>query len=283
LTIVNHFKIITMKKIALIFGLSVLSTAYVFSQDTPTKKTTTTTTTTTVEEPTTAPPPAVVVEEPVPPPPAAVAVEREDEHERDLKHGYIGGRVLATASYFRVVNPEGADISATTDVTFGGGGLLGVNFGRNVGMQLEVLYSPLSQKYSDQGISRTVHITYVNIPLLLMLNTDVTKPVNFNICGGPQLGINTGSRVETTHVEGTDQTQVDAVLKVKASDIGVAFGAGFDFNIANAITLNIGYRGVYGLLDISDKSGTTTTNQYYILNRSQVQTHSAYAGLNILF
>jgi opacity protein-like surface antigen len=267
-----------MKKIALIIGLCTLSTAFVFSQDAPTKKTTTTTTTTTVEEPTT-PPPAVVTEPVTPPPPAI----REDEPEREVKHGYIGGRVLATASYFRVQNAQGDELTATTDVTYGGGGLLGANFGRNVGMQLEVLYSPLSQKYSDQGISRTVHVTYLNIPLLLMLNTDVTKPVNLNICGGPQLGINTGSKVETNHVEGTDETQVDAVLKVKTSDVGLAFGAGLDFNIANAITLNVGYRGVYGLLDISDKSATTTTNQYYILDRSHVQTHSAYAGLNILF
>jgi hypothetical protein len=283
-----------MKKLALIIGLCTLSTAFVFSQDAPTKKTTTTTTTTTVEEPTVAPvvvdTPTVatpVIVEPVPPPPAPVAVAvapvEDPEPERDVKHGYIGGRVLATLSYFRIQNTNGDDISATTDATYGGGGLLGVNFGRNVGMQLEVLYSPIAQKYSDQGISRTVHITYLNIPLLLMLNSDVTKPVNFNICGGPQLGINTGSKVESNHIEGSDETQVDAVLKVKASDIGIAFGAGFDFNIANAITLNIGYRGVYGLLDISDNSGTTTTNQYYILNRSQVQTHSAYAGLNILF
>jgi opacity protein-like surface antigen len=268
-----------MKKIVLIIGLCTLGITYAFSQETPTKKTTTTTTTT-VEEPTT--PPAVVVE-PVPPPPQTVVVREEpDEPDRDLKRGYIGGRLLATVAYFDVHDYSGAVYSTDFIISYGGGGLIGTNFGRNVGMQLEVLYSPLAQKYKDQGLERTLHVTYLNIPLLLVLNTDVTKPVNFNIVAGPQLGINTGSRIESNDI-GDNTEAVHAVLAVKGSDIGLAFGAGLDFNIANALTLNIGYRGVYGLLDISDKSRNLTTNEYYILDRSHVQTHSAYAGLNILF
>jgi opacity protein-like surface antigen len=265
-----------MKKLALIVGLFAFGGTYCFSQETPTR--TTTTTTTTTEEPTTPPPPPVIVEQPVTPAPVVV-----EEHEREVKHGYIGGRALATFSYFRVQNAGGDELSATTDATYGGGGLLGVNFGRNVGMQLEVLYSQYAQKFKDAGVNRSVRINYVNIPLLLMLNTNVAAPVNFNICGGPQLDINTGSKIESHEIAGTDEHQTTAVLAVKASDIALAFGAGLDFNIANAVTLNIGYRGVYGLIDISDKSKTITTDQYYILNRSNVQTHSAYAGLNILF
>jgi opacity protein-like surface antigen len=273
-----------MKKLALIIGLCTLSTAYVFSQDAPTKKTTTTTTTITTEEPATTPPPApVVVQEPVPPPPAPVVVAEEKPEPRDeVKHGYIGGRLLATAAYFKIHNYDGGTYATDAVVSFGGGGLIGTNFGRNVGMQLEVMYSPLAQKYKDQGLERTLHVTYLNIPLLLVLNTDVTKPVNLNICGGPQLGINTGADIDT-YDAGENTEQVHGVFAVKGSDIGLAYGAGLDFNIANSVTLNIGYRGVYGLLDISDRSKTLTTNEYYILDRSHVETHSAYAGVNILF
>jgi opacity protein-like surface antigen len=266
-----------MKKIALILSFGCLGMSYVFSQETPTKTTTTTTTTTTVEEPATQPPATVVVAEPAPPP----AVVEEDNRD-DFKRGYIGGRLLATVAYFKVYNYDGGAYSTTAVVSYGGGGLIGTNFGRNVGMQLEVLYSPLAQKYKDQDLERTLHVTYLNIPLLLMLNTDVTKPVNLNICAGPQLGLNTGSRIESDYI-GNNTEAVNGVLAVKGSDIGIAFGAGLDFNIANAVTLNLGYRGVYGLLDISDRSKTITTNEYYLLDRSTVRTHSAYAGLNILF
>src|SRR3569832_2270446 len=222
-----------MKKLALIIGVFTLGATYSFAQDTPTR-TTTTTTTTTTEEPTTPPPPPAIVVETPSPAPAVV-----EEHDREVKHGYIGGRVLATFSYFRVQNASGDELTATTDATYGGGGLVGVNFGRNVGMQLEVLYSQYAQKFKDVNVNRTVRINYVNNPLLLMFNTNVAAPVNLNISGGPQLDINTGSKIESTKIAGTDEHQTTAVHTKKTTKIALAKGAGLDFNIANAITLNI--------------------------------------------
>src|SRR5437868_4865593 len=96
-----------MKKLALIVGLFAFGATYCFSQDAPTR-TTTTTTTTTTDEPTTPPPPQPVVPPPVvvetPPPAPVPAAVAEEEHEREVKHGYIGGRALATFSYFRIQN-----------------------------------------------------------------------------------------------------------------------------------------------------------------------------------
>jgi len=45
----------------------------------------------------------------------------------------------------------------------------------------------------------------------------------------------------------------------------------------------MGFRGVYGLFDISDDSGTTSTDSYYVLDKTNLKTYSVYAGLSILF
>ena len=166
---------------------------------------------------------------------------------------------------------------------FGFGALLGFNFSNHFGVQGEVIYSSLAQKYTERELERRVKLKYVNIPLLLSLNTGKTNPVNFNIVAGPQLGIRVGSSLITSGDNGIDNP--NAVLSAKKGDIGFAFGAGIDFglNTARTIRLAMGYRGVRGLLDISDNSKTITTDSYYLLDRSHVKTNAIYVGLSILF
>jgi hypothetical protein len=85
--------------------------------------------------------------------------------------------------------------------------------------------------------------------------------------------------------DGSVADTVEAVLAVKPADFGVAYGAGFNFGLGPTANpkINLGFRGVYGILDISDKSQSTTTNQYYILDRSHVKTYAGVIGLTFLF
>jgi hypothetical protein len=48
-------------------------------------------------------------------------------------------------------------------------------------------------------------------------------------------------------------------------------GAGVDFG--SEVKFSVGFRGVYGLVDISDQSQSVTTNEYYVLDRSHVKTY----------
>jgi hypothetical protein len=114
-----------------------------------------------------------------------------------------------------------------------------------------------------------------------VLNTGVSQPINFNVAFGPQLGLNVGSDLKTTGSSGVDT--LSGVLDVKKEDFGIAYGAGFDFAIGAATRLSIGYRGVSGLVDISDRSTSITTNEYYILQRSHVNTNAGYIGFTFLF
>ncbi len=199
----------------------------------------------------------------------------------DLASFYIGARFMPVFTDFEVKTVSD-DVAQTSFVVgYGAGGYIGVNLSKNIGLQGEVLYNALSQKYTDNSIEHQIDLTYLNIPLLLVFNTDVTKPVNFNICAGPQLGINLGSDIKTEGSGGVDT--VTAVLAVKKGDIGFAYGAGLDFNIAENLTFGLGFRGVYGLVDISDNSQTKTTEQYYILDRTHIKTYAAYAGIALKF
>ena len=165
----------------------------------------------------------------------------------------------------------------------GFGGALGITR-KYIGLQLEVIYNSLSQQYRDNNIDRRVDISYLNIPLLLVLNTNKSRVFNLNLAVGPQLGINVGSSIKT--IGGSNGVETyQGVLAVKKNDFGFAYGAGIEIALdpKRCVKLGIGFRSVYGLIDISDKSYTRANNQYLVLDRTNVQTYSCYLGLTFLF
>jgi len=193
-----------------------------------------------------------------------------------------GARFLPTFTQFDVRNAEGGVVKGEFVMGYGVGGYIGCNFNKNVGVMGEVLYNSLSQKYEDKGLARKININYVNIPLLLSLNTDRYAPINFNVVAGPQIGINAGADVSGNTSNNGEVDTVKAVLAVKQGDLGVAYGAGIDFG-GRDVRFGLGFRGVYGLLDVSDKSKSKTTGDYYILDRAHVKTYAGYVGVSVMF
>ncbi|MEO8147448.1 MAG: porin family protein [Bacteroidia bacterium] len=194
----------------------------------------------------------------------------------------LGFIFLPTVTKVDVHQQDNGNVKSTAVIGYSFGGYLGYNFNRHVGVQMEVLYSKLSQKFTDDANrEHRLDLSYINIPLLLTLNTNVCKKVNFNIVGGPQVGIRIGSKLTTE--DGAAADTVQAVVSVKPLDLGIAYGAGFDFAITDNVNFGVGFRGVYGILDISDNSQTATTNQYYILDRSKVRTYGGYLSIGFKF
>lgn len=211
------------------------------------------------------------------------AATTADDSDSDFKRGYIGARGLMTFTSLKVKGVGNGAVETSYKAGYGGGGVIGVNLSKNFGLQLEVLYSSLSQSFKDEsGFEREFTVNYINLPLLLMLNTDVTKGLNLNVAIGPQLGLNTGSSIDKMDA-GAGVDSVNAVLAVKSGDIGFAYGAGLDFMLGEVVKLSIGFRGVRGLVDISDNSQNITTNEYYVLDRAHVNTYSGYAGVAFCF
>jgi hypothetical protein len=201
----------------------------------------------------------------------------------DAQKAEFGIRFMPTFSSFAMKTSTGGTVKGDVTLGFGTGALLGFTFFDNVGIQAEVIYSSISQKYKELDVERKINLRYVNIPLMVALNTGKSKPVNLNVVAGAQLGISVGSSVSTKGGDGTNNVQ--AILSVKKGDLGFAYGAGVDFGINSSRTfrLGIGFRGVFGLFDISDNNTSTITDSYYILDKTRVKTYSGYIGLSFLF
>ncbi|MGZ3883847.1 MAG: porin family protein [Bacteroidia bacterium] len=248
------------------------------TNDSTTVRSTTVTTEKTSVTPT--PTPVVVTPTPVIITPAPEPVPVKD---KPYFRGLIGASYMPTFSTFDIRNSQGNVVQSDVVMSNGFSGALGFT-GKHVGLQLEVIYNELSQKYRDNNVDRRVDINYVNVPLLLVLNTDKSRIFNVNVAAGPQLGINVGSNVTTTsNGNGTDTYQ--GVVAVKKGDFGFAYGAGIEVALdpKRCLRLGLGFRGVVGLVDVSDKSYTRTTNQYMIIDRTHIETYSGYAGLSFLF
>ena len=145
---------------------------------------------------------------------------KSDDGTADDSPFLLGFRYMPTFSNFDLYNSEGGALETTFTLGHGFGGLIGVNFNEHVGMQAEVIYTELSQKYRDGSLDHKVKLNYVNIPLMIVLHTNYNAGVNFNVAVGPQFGINTGSKIETSGVSEGDS--VHAVLAVKPADFGIA-------------------------------------------------------------
>jgi opacity protein-like surface antigen len=191
----------------------------------------------------------------------------------------MGFRFMPTFSSFDMKTSSGSTIKGDVTLGYGVGAMMGFNFSDHVGMQAEVIYNSLSQKYKDQNLQREINVRYVNIPLLLSLNTGTSKPVNLRVVLGPQLGLNVGSSITS----GGGDT-LKTVLSTKRNDFGFAYGAGLGFalNSTRTIRLDLGFRGVYGFVNISNTSQTAASDSYYILDRATVRTKSAYIGITFL-
>jgi hypothetical protein len=198
------------------------------------------------------------------------------------KKAEIGFRFMPTLSAFSVNTSSGGTVKGEAKLGYGVGFLLGWNFSKNVSVQGEIIYSSISQKYVDQDIEHDINLKYINIPLLLSLNTNKYGPVNLSLVGGPQLGLNVGSSVSSTGGDGTYTSQ--AVISIKKGDIGVAYGLGIDFglNTDQTVRLGLGYRAVQGLIDISDDSEQLESDSYYIVDKAKVKTQAVYVGLSLL-
>lgn len=191
---------------------------------------------------------------------------------------YLGFEFLPTFTHLNMNQVEGGVYTTHFVLGYGGGFLVGHNFTDHFALQGEVLYNALSQKYTDEAnIERHINLQYINVPLLMVFNTNSSKAVNLNLAVGPQIGINVGSKIKDES-SGSGVDTVGAVLAVKTGDLGIAYGAGLDFG-SGPVVFGVGYRGVLGLIDISDDNTSTTTNQYYVLDRAHVSTYAGYVSL----
>lgn len=201
--------------------------------------------------------------------------------ELQLHRVELGIRLMPTISNFDMKAYGGGTIKGQATFGFGMGGMLAINFTEHSSFQGEVLYNSLSQKYKDQNLERKIHVNYLNVPLLYCISTGKSKPVNLNFAIGPQLGFSMGSSITSSGGDGMDTIQT--VIATKRNDFGFAYGTGlgFSLNTMRTMRLDLGYRGVFGLMNITKVSESTGSRN--AVEYAAIRTNSAYVGFTLLF
>ncbi len=210
---------------------------------------------------------------------------QEETPSHDIPRLEFGFRFMPTVSALDMRTSSGGTVSGQATFGYGVGGNIGINFTDHVGVEGDILYNAITQKYKDQEMERTIHVNYLNIPIMLSLNTGKSRPVNLNFVAGPQMSYNVGSRMETSGSNGTDTMQ--ATLVLKKGNLGFAYGAGLEFalNERRSVRLDLGFRGVYGFVDIAQpKTGTDPeSREFNVAEGTKIQTYSAFVGVTWLF
>jgi hypothetical protein len=195
----------------------------------------------------------------------------------------LGIRYMPTVSAFQIQTYSGGTVKGQATFGHGYGGMMALNFSNHFGFQGELIYYDLSQKYKDQDLNREINVKYLNLPLMLSLNTGKSNPVNLNFVFGPQFGLNLGSEIKRSGGSNTDTFTY--VLATKQNDFGIAYGGGFEFmlNEFKTIRLDLGFRGVHGFMNIHKTSSLESETTVYIIESAKVRTKSLYFGLSFLF
>ena len=207
--------------------------------------------------------------------------EEDSKRNSGIKRGEFGIRYMTTLTKVDVRTYKGEVVKGTLTMQQGFGIRLAYNVNKHFGVETEVNYYQVSQKYADRGLNRKVTIRYLQIPVLLSLNSDRTQLVNLNVVAGPQFGVNIGTSIKGTGNETSDTLR--AVVAVEQGDVGFAYGAGLEFalNKGHSMRLDVGYRGFYGLVDLNTaQSGSSTYNVITKISRNR---NGAYLGFTVLF
>jgi hypothetical protein len=195
----------------------------------------------------------------------------------DLHRNEVGIQYMPSFVSMSFRNAGGDVVRGDLSVSHGLGLMYAYNFTEYVGIQAEIDYLAISQKYKDQNLDRQVNVSYLNIPVMLSLNTNKTRAINGNFVIGPQFGFNIGSSIETTGTESAGSLK--ATVGAKGSDVGAAYGVGAEFalNSDRTLKLDVGYRGFVGL--INAQANETAPGTYNVYVRGSRKINAAILGL----
>ena len=182
-------------------------------------------------------------------------------------------------------------------VPFGGSGNLniGFDFNNHVGLKLEIGYTKLGQKYTDNvtnvikdsAFSRNIKLNYLQVPLLFKYRSGGNTKLYLMV--GPQFNILlsanqdytlNGALYDTTKTNLANQKFVVGQSSIKERfstlDIMARIDFGVDIALAKNLYLNAGLTLAYGLLDInaSDWRIKDHTGTYHA-------SHNGYGGINV--
>ncbi len=128
----------------------------------------------------------------------------------DLRIFELGFHYMPTFYTMDFRTSDGGIVKGSVSLSHGFGAMMAFNLSQHIGFQGEIDYYKASQSYKDLDVDQNVDIKYIDIPVLLSLNTNKTARVNLNAVVGPQFGINVGSNISSSGSNGTTTAEIAA-------------------------------------------------------------------------
>lgn len=156
--------------------------------------------------------------------------------------GFRGGVNFATMG--------GADLNAfetacacnvTTRSALTVGGFVTFDLGRVVKLQPELQYIGKGTRFDVAGTPVSIRVTYVELPVLLVVAPRIQGPLHPSVFGGPALALKAGCSLEGG---GVSASCGSVQFPVKSLDYGLVFGAGLGYAMGRGELL---LDGRYGL------------------------------------
>jgi hypothetical protein len=181
--------------------------------------------------------------------PIFLAVRAQAVSAPDRRIGVVAGINWATVT--------GSDVEDASNRTgFLGGVVLVAPFSPAVAIQPELLYTMKGAKFSDseENITGTVKMNYIQVPLLLRFDLSTTGGVRPFAYAGPAIAFKMGCSLEIS--EGTTSISADCdegpdPSEFKSTDVSGIVGAGLAFNMSGRVA-SIGVRFDQGLTKFSE-------------------------------
>lgn len=144
--------------------------------------------------------------------------------EAQMRIGAKGGVSFSTVSF----DPDVEDTKSVTG--FAGGAEVQIPLGASgLILQPELLYTPKGVEFEDDGVTSSINVDYVEVPVLVRFNIPAQSVMPFVFAGGAV------SFEASCSVEGTDGSITvdadceDAGVETESTDFGVLFGGGLAF------------------------------------------------------
>ena len=166
-------------------------------------------------------------------------------------------------------NKPGADYKSKLGSSFGLSG--GYNFTKNMGVGVEVMYSTMKQRYSDNTVHFTQKFNYLKIPVVFTYNSNPDRKFMFTAKAGPQLGIllkSDISKASDTKLNGNATSQYEKLT------LGAMIGTGVRMRLTEKMFLDAGVR--------FDGSFTNTEKKsHHGYTTGRTSSHDINAGLEM--
>lgn len=174
--------------------------------------------------------------------------------------GGITFGLKAGANFYMIggsdADANGLDESRKLKVGVAGGALVNIPFSDMFSFQPELLYSSEGNLQKENDAKLTIALSYLNIPLMVQLNTSS----GFYVETGPQIGFLLSAKAKAD--DGTNETEDDIKDDLKSVGFSWAFGAGYKTQSG----FGFGARYNLGLstLDDSDDPDKLTSNGFHV-------------------